>query len=231
MGSRADSRCHDSRRRVGWPSLTRVLRDRLSGQRGFSLVELLVVILAGTIVSVAVLLVLRGTSTVFNSQEMRILNQDDARLAINQMSRFIRMATSSADNESSASNAIATALGQDIAFYCDVDGDGIAEKVRYYVEGSVLWSQTEDPVWVETPTPGVVIENRVRNEALAMFTYYRYNGAGALESFVPTSDAQRAQVVNVGITIKVGERPDLAPKDVVLSTDVQIRQRYEGGLK
>ena len=52
-------------------------------------------------------MVFRGTTSVFNSQEVRMLNQDDARTAINQMARYIRMATSSADNQSTVSNAIA----------------------------------------------------------------------------------------------------------------------------
>jgi hypothetical protein len=170
-----------------------------------------------------------------------MMNQDDARTAINQMARYLRMATSSADSQSTASNAIAVALPQEVVFYCDVDGDNVSEKVRYYLASSILRSQTEDPAWVTSPTPGwyydgyesdgVVIENRVRNESLPMFKYYRYGGSGALEAFTPSSDSLRENIVAIGITIKVGERPDLAARDVELTTQVQIRQRYEGGLK
>ena len=78
----------------------------------------------------------------------------------------------------------------------------------------------------------MVIENRVRNDTEAMFIYYRYDGdrsAGGIST--RRRSATRRKIVSIGITIKVGERPDLAAKDVVLSTEVQIRQRYEGGLK
>jgi prepilin-type N-terminal cleavage/methylation domain-containing protein len=241
MNGTVYSRLQRGRRAARPSAFLNLVRRRLTKQQGFTIVELMLVILIGSLISVAVLVVLRGSSTVFNSQEVRILNQDDARLAINQMSRFIRMAASSADNRTTVSNAIATALPFEIEFYCDVDGDGVTDKVRYYLAGSELRSQTEAPVWVETPTPGwqygayesdgVVIENRVRNDTEAMFTYYRYDGAGALEAFSPVSEADKEEVITVTLTIKVGERPDLAPKDVVLSTDVQIRQRYEGGLK
>ena len=122
-----------------------------------------------------------------------MLNQDDARTAINQMTRYLRMATDSADNVTTLSNAVATALPQDIEFYCDVDGDEVAEKVRYYLEGSVLMSQTVDPEWVEGEHPyweygaydtdGVVIENRVRNEETEpMFIYYRQGMQAAWSS-------------------------------------------------
>jgi prepilin-type N-terminal cleavage/methylation domain-containing protein len=236
-------------RRRRWAlALRRSVRVRLGGQRGVSMIELLLVILLASVVSTAVLMVLQGTTKVFNSQEVRMLNQDDARTAINQMARYIRMATSSEDNQITLSNAIATAEAQNIEFYCDVDGDFKAEKTRYYVDGSVLMSQTMQPRWIAgTTTPsttqprwvydaydntGVVIENRVRNGAEPMFTYYRYvDEHGTLEVFAPSTELLRREIVTIGITIKVGERPDLAAKDVVLSTDVQIRQRYQGGLK
>jgi prepilin-type N-terminal cleavage/methylation domain-containing protein len=217
------------------------VRSRLRGQGGFTLIELLVVILLASVISVGVLTMLSGATNVFNSQEVRMINQDDARTAINQMARYLRMATDSADSQSTASNAIALANPQEIVFYCDVDGDGVAEKVRYYLASSILRSQTEEPDWRTSPTPGwyygaydtggVVIENRVRNESQPMFVYYRYGGSGTLEAFTPSSDSLRESVVAIGITIQVGERPDLAAKDVELTTQVQIRQRYEGGLK
>jgi prepilin-type N-terminal cleavage/methylation domain-containing protein len=216
------------------------MRSRLESRGGFTLVELLVVILISSVLLAVGLLFLRGTSTVFNSQQVRILNQDDARTAINQLTRYLRMATNSASNNTSLSNALATTLGTDIEFYCDADGDGIAEKLRYYLEGSVLRTQSEDPVWVVGTNPywqygaydtdGVVIENRVRNASgEPMFVYYR-QGATGLEEFAPVTDAGRREVVTVGILVRVGERPDLAARDVFLSTEVQIRQRYNGGL-
>jgi prepilin-type N-terminal cleavage/methylation domain-containing protein len=218
----------------------RRLRDRVGDQKGFSIIELLVAMLIATLITVAVLAVLQSTTKVFNSQNVRMLNQDDARMAINQMARYIRMATSSEDNITSLSNALATALPQDVEFYCDVDGDDKAEKVRYYLDDNILMSQTQEPVWVTGSAPhwaygaydtdGVVIENRVRNGTDPMFTYYRYN-SGALVAFSPTTAEDRQKVVTIGLTIKVGERPDLAAKDVVLATDVLIRQRYDGGLE
>lgn len=218
----------------------RALKARLREQRGLTIVELLVGMLIAIVVSFAVLAVLSSTTGVFDSQTVRMQNQDDARTAINQMARYIRMATSSADNVSSQSNAIATALPQDIELFCDVDGDGTAEKIRYYLEGSVLMSQAADPAWIETPDPhweyaeyetdGVVIENTVRNGTEPVFTYYR-NIGGALEAFTPSNETERREIVTVALTVRVNERPDLAAGDVGLETQVQIRQRYEGELQ
>jgi hypothetical protein len=196
-------------------------------------------LIAGVITG-SVLAILSSTTGVFNAQSTRMQNQDDARTAINQIARYIRMATSSADNVSTQSNAIATALPQDIEFYCDVDGDGTAEKIRYYLNGTVLMSQAADPEWVtgssphweygEYETDGIVIENTVRNGTSPLFTYYRYD-EGKLEAFSPSTPTELREVVTVEISIRVNERPDLAATDVVLETQVQIRQRYEGELQ
>jgi hypothetical protein len=199
----------------------------------------LVIILAA-IVTAGVLASLSSVSGVFNSQGVRIQNQDDARTAINQMARYIRMATSSADNMTTQSNAIATALPQNVEFYCDIDGDGLAEKARYYLAGASLRMQTSEPVWVSGPSPhyeypayqtdGVVVQAAVRNGSDPVFGYYNYVG-GTLVAFTPTTAALRQQIVTVSISLKVNEKPELARGAVVLATDVQIRQRYEGAVK
>jgi prepilin-type N-terminal cleavage/methylation domain-containing protein len=217
-------------------------RAKLSAQCGFTLVELLLVMLVSSVIMVAVLMVLQGTTRVFNSQEVRMLNQDDARTAINQMTRYLRMATSSADNGTTLSNAIETALPQQVEFYCDIDGDSEVEKARYYLVNNVLWLQSDQPIWITGTSPhwqyngydsnGLVIQNRVRNGTEPMFTYYRYvDATGTLQAFTPVTVEDKRSIVTIGITIMVGDRPDLAAKDVILSTSVQIRQRYQGGLQ
>jgi prepilin-type N-terminal cleavage/methylation domain-containing protein len=229
-------------RLLRWPSAAAVIRSRLSTQEGFTLIELLVVIILAGVLGAAVLGILLSISGVFNSQGVRIQNQDDARTAINQMARYLRMATSSADNQTSQSNSIASALPQDIEFYCDVDGDGIAERARYYLQGTTLRMQSAEPTWVLTPTPhyvyagyttdGIVIQDAIRNASTAVFRYYRYNVSGFLEeSPAPTTSSLRQQIVTVAISLTVNEIPKLAKGNVLLATDVQIRQRYGGGLQ
>jgi prepilin-type N-terminal cleavage/methylation domain-containing protein len=218
----------------------RSVRVRLRSQAGFTLVELLVVVLLGGILSAAIIGVLLSVSGVFNSQGVRIQNQDDARTAINQVSRYIRMATSSADNQTSQTNSVLTALPQDLEFYCDLDGDGVAEKARYYLSGTSLKMQAVEPTWVLTPSPhwtyptyttdGVVVQNAIRNGTSALFRYYK-NVSGSMVEFTPSTAALRQLVVTVGISLTVNEKPALAKGNVQLATNVEIRQRYEGGLK
>ena len=48
--------------------------------------------------------------------------------AINEISRYVRMAESSASNLTSNSDAVAVAQPQELVFYADIDGNGLAEK-------------------------------------------------------------------------------------------------------
>jgi prepilin-type N-terminal cleavage/methylation domain-containing protein len=206
---------------------------------GFTLVELLVVIALTSIVVVAVLLLFSNVTGVFNRENVKIQNQDNARTAVNQMAEYIRGATSSAENGTTQSDSIATALPQEIEFYCDVDGDGTAEKVRYYLAGTTLFTEVAEPLYHDGATPywsyptysekGIVVDDAVRNGSEPIFAYYQYT-SGVLAEFTPSTAAQRRQVVSVSISLRVNERPDLAESDVVLATDVQIRQRFNGGL-
>lgn len=217
----------------------RAVCARVTDQRGFTVVEVLTVVVVLAIVSVAVLAIFSGLGGLFHSQETRIQNQDDARTAMNQVARFIRMATSSADNMTSQSNAVLTASEQDIEFYCDLDGDDTADKVRYYLDGSTLKMQSVAPVeledepyyeYPEYDTDGIVVQEAIRNGTDPVFTYFYYINPGVLAEFTPVTAADRQKIVTVSISLVVNAEPELAKGDVALATDVQIRQRYVGGV-
>ena len=218
--------------------LRRVQRRLGGDQQGFSLIELLVVILVAGVMMAAILGLLLGGIRVFASEGVRMQNQDDVRLGMNQITRYVRAATSSADHQATWSNAIVAAGPQSLEFYCDIDGTPPAEKVRYYLHGTDLRMQTATPYWRNSPPGwvypaysenGIVIQQAVRNEGAPVFSYLRHRN-GALETFTPTTADDRRQIVAVDVTLRVNEAPQIAG-DIVLSTRVQLRQRYEGGLK
>jgi prepilin-type N-terminal cleavage/methylation domain-containing protein len=239
MDAGVTKHCRGGRRSIACRALRGRVLARLKGDGGFTVVELVVAMVIVGIVSAAVLAIFGGLTGVFHSQQVRMQNQDYARTAINQMTRYLRMATSSADNMTTQSNAIERAASDDIEFYCDLDGDGLAEKVRYYLSDTTLLMQTADPTTIaaspyysypEYQTDGVVVGQAIRNGTEALFTYYYGDDDGGLAVFEPENASERQEIVTVGISLIVNATPELAAGNVQLAAEVQLRQRYEGGL-
>jgi prepilin-type N-terminal cleavage/methylation domain-containing protein len=220
-------------------------KRRLAGTEGFTLVELLVTMLIVGIVAAAILTLYENSMRVAASEQNRMQSQDAARLAINQIARYFRAATDSESNRSTHSDAVAVAGPKDLVFYADIDGNDLAEKVRYYVsEGGALMMQTASPVMSDNPptypafeTDGILVQQGVDSSGGPLFTYFYYDqddtdGDGErLEQFTPATPADRERVAAVGIDITVNESPQLSPSGVRLQTSVQIRQRYDGDLQ
>jgi prepilin-type N-terminal cleavage/methylation domain-containing protein len=227
--------------------LRSALRNRLRASQGFTLIELLVVMLIAGILAGAMLGLYYGVVRSFADTGNRMVNQDDARTAINQMGRYIRMATSSASNQTSISDAIAVASPQELVFFADINGNGQPDKVRYYLSGLTMKMATVAPNMTTNPpsyptytTDGVVVMNGIQNGATAIFTYYQINPAytsttdAAHDNLTvitnPTTAADRLKIGAVGLTVYVNEAPKLSKGNVKLDGLVQIRQRYNGGL-
>lgn len=209
-------------------------------QGGFTLVELLVVVLVAGIMAAAVLGLYVSVFRSSADQSARIQNQDSARLAMYEMSRFIRAACSSDSNLTSISDSLALADPHEFVFFVDLDSDGSAERVRYYLSDTSLRMQTAEPDTgtapptypVEYDMDSVVILDGVRNGADAVFTYFGYDEdtVSLYEIPTPNTEPLRRAVVAIGIELLVNEQPEIARGGVELSTRVQIRQRYDGGL-
>jgi prepilin-type N-terminal cleavage/methylation domain-containing protein len=214
--------------------------DRHQGQGGFTLVELMITVFIAGIMAAAILGVFLSSLHVFASEGTRVLSQDGARTGAQQMARYLRSAASSASNQTSNSDAVAVANPQEVVFYCDADGDGRTEKVRYYLTGTELRMQTAAPNMANNPptypayqTTSIVCKGVV-NGTSPVFTYYNYDDTNkvlvtATLSSPPTA-TQLLNIVGVGIDLNVNEQPKLAPSGARLTTTIQIRQRYNGGL-
>ena len=209
-------------------------------ERGFTLIELMLVVLLAGVISAAVLALYGGVARSTADQGTRIDNQDSARMAMYEMSRFVRAACSSESNLTSVSDSLLLAGPQELIFFADLDADDRAEKIRYYLSDTTLRMQTAEPDTSTTPpsypagygTDSIVILDGVRNGTAPIFTYFGYDQDTAALYAIPTpnTEALRRAVVAVGIRLVVNEKPELARGGVEVSTRVQIRQRYNGGL-
>jgi hypothetical protein len=168
---------------------------------------------------------------------------------MNQMARYIRMASSSAANQTSVSDAINLASPQELVFYADINGNGPPDKVRYYLSGNTMMMASVAPNMTTNPpsypttygSNAVVVMNGIRNGATAIFTYWQMNPLydpnnpnPQYDNLVvmtnPTSASDLSKILAVGLTVYVNEVPKLSKGNVRLDSLAQIRQRYNGGL-
>lgn len=229
MGTAKDHRAH-----LSWRT-----HAPTSAEDGFTLVELLVTMLVAGIMMGGILTLFVNLTRAVATEHVRIQNQDDARLALNQITRYVRMASSSMSNMTSITDSLATTDTTDIVFYADIDGDGQTEKNRYYLSGTALRMQTAEPNMAQSPptytsyqTDGIIIDG-VRNGSTPIFRYYRYDQSttSLVETTSPSTAAQRREIVAVDVTLIVNEVPELDRGNARLESRVQIRQRYDGGLQ
>jgi prepilin-type N-terminal cleavage/methylation domain-containing protein len=223
------------------------MRARARSSQGFTLVELLVTMMVASILAGAMIGLYLGVIRSVADTQNRIINQDDARTAMNEIARYVRMASSSASNQTSITDAVALAGPQEMVFFADINGDGISDKVRFYLDGTTMRMATVAPNTSHSPatypaysSDGIVVMHGIRNGTLPIFTYYQTNPAftsttdAAHDTLVamtsPTSAADLAKIVAVGFTVYINEQPALSKGNVKLDSLIQIRQRYNGGL-
>jgi len=100
--------------------------------RGFTLTEMLVVVmLMGTLISV-MYLVMNSTSTWANRVDARGMAAREVRLTADQMSRDLRQASEISEGD----GVFAEASPRRCSFYVDLEHDGLPEKITYYVAGN-----------------------------------------------------------------------------------------------
>lgn len=192
------------------------------------------------LVAASILAVYGSSMKTFADQDNRIKSQDDARSAMETVSRYIREAESSASNLTSVSDAIAYAQPQELVIYSNIDTDSTAEKVHFYVSGTSLMMQTAQPIMTTNPPSypstysynGTMVLTGLANGATPIFTYYAYSGSTdqLVQVTNPTTAADLASIVVVDIELKVNEQPLLSKSGISLHTRVEIRQRYPYGL-
>ncbi len=178
--------------------------------RGYTLVELLVVMAIGIIIVSALLYFFSGSITSYRSQVGHIFATADAR---NQLQRIVDTLRNAQDSGSTA--WLAEAEDNAITVWTDISGDGVLEKVRYVRSG------TELQRIVDTAT--TTVATRLDSNT-SVFTYYDTNGSAIVQASDRTSFA--VKTVGISITLAIPESTAIGSQTV--ATRVTPRQKLQG---
>lgn len=191
-----------------------------SKQRGFSFMEMMVVIAIVSAVGLAVTTMIQF----FYQKNAFVLEQtdalDSARRTVLDTVRTLREASYGDDG----SYPILSAATSTITFYADTNNDGSAEKIRYYLSGTTFYrgvtkSAGSPPVYTNQPESTTTVVQYVRNAtSTPLFTYYDHTGA----VLSPTS-TDPAQIAAVTISVWTDLNPNRAPNIFNLSETATLR--------
>ena len=190
--------------------------------KGFSLIEILVVIFIVGLVSIVIssfFVDIFSLSRIIGSD---LSTQQEVRVALKQISSELRSTSPS----STGSYPIAEASSTSLTFYSDIDDDGLKERLRYFLQNSVIkkgvLKPTGNPLTYNPANETVVdLIRGVYATTTPIFSYYdsSYDGASSPLSQPVTTTAVRL----IKIVITAQSDPSKAPAPFTMTTGVTLR--------
>ena len=189
-------------------------------RKGFTLVEIIFGISIFILILLAITLFSRNIWVYNSFISSGLSDTDDGRKAIKSMTAEIRTASAASNGSYAVNQATATSF----IFYSDIYDNGLKERVRYFLNGSLL----QKGVTIPTGSPlgyDLAIEKittlLTNVTSTSIFNYYNanYDGTTAALSF----PVDVSQVRLVKITVTVDKDPNKPPAPTTFSTQVSIR--------
>lgn len=188
--------------------------------RGFTLVEMLVVIFITGIVGIAInsMVVNFYKTNAYLLEETKAIDSAHRGLSTS----FIDLREASYGDD--GSYPIRSVSTSSITFFSDVNNDGVVEKIRLYLlNGSFYRGVTEStstpPTYVGQPEFSTTIANYVRNSTTTpIFRFYDVNGTLISSSTVPI-----ASIASISTSLMVDLNPLRAPDILILQETATLR--------
>lgn len=195
-------------------------RQASASRGGFTVVEIMFAVSIFVLVMGALTLFSRNIWVYSSYVSAGLNDSNNGRSLLKKMVAEIRTA-STADT---GAYVIALANSNAFTFYSDIDNDGLKERVRYFLNGTVIQKGITKPTGSPftynsaNETVSTVISN-VTNTAI--FDYYdkNYEGTTAALTFPVTV----ASIRLIKITLTTDADPNRAPAATTFSTQVAIR--------
>jgi hypothetical protein len=188
--------------------------------KGFALVEILV--------AIGVLTLIISLAGAFNADVFslnRILqtglkNQEEAKKVVRPLANEVRSATQS----NLGAYAIAESNPTSFSFYTDIDGDGLREKIRYFLDGSDfkkgIIKPSGNPLEYNELNEQVI---EVIHDVLPKTIFYYYDSSYDGASDPLAEPVFPADVRLIKIVLEIDENPDAPPAAFEVTTQVSMR--------
>ncbi|KKW21557.1 MAG: hypothetical protein UY71_C0024G0007 [Parcubacteria group bacterium GW2011_GWB1_52_7] len=189
---------------------------------GFSIIEALVGVFILTLIGVAVYTFQKDVFSLNRIFSSSLAAQEEARRALRAMSAEIRTASPS----SIGAYALAETATSSFAFYGDLDGDSLKERVRYFLNGAIIKrgviKPSGDPLTYNPANETVSdLVRDVANGAVSVFDYYDADYDGTTQSLAEPVVVSSVRLIK--ITIMIDKDPSAPPSPMTLTTQISMR--------
>lgn len=188
---------------------------------GFTVIEIIIVAALGLLLMTALLRFLVAGYPLSKISFLTANSNETARVWLRRISREIRQARDSENGD----YAIVEMLPQRLVFFADVNGDGVAERVRYELDGTNLARAILEPtgspfVYDESNEEEHVVTSSIRNGSTDVFTYY--NGDYPNDT-TPLTPVDVTEVKYIDFYLLIDADPSVDPSATEVRSQVQIR--------
>ena len=189
---------------------------------GFSIIETLVVIFIISLVGIAVIAFQKDVFSLNTILSNSLVAQNEVRRTLKIMTAEIRPLSPS----SVGAYPIAEANPTSFIFYSDIDNDQLKERVRYFLNGTILKKGVIKPSGLPlayNPVNEIISEliHDVVNGTTLIFNYYDKNYDGTTPSLTQPVDISAVRLIK--ITIVIDKDPNKSPGPISLITQVSMR--------
>ena len=189
--------------------------------KGFTLIEVVIVIAIFATIFTVIASFGQNTSLLSNLINKSLQAEQDLKQTFQILVTEIR----SAGPSSLGAYPIESAATGSIAFFSDIDEDGIFERVRYFVGTSTLQKGVIKPTGnpLVYATSSEVLKTMVNYLLIATstFEYYDSNYTGSEAPLSTPIDVTKIRIVKVTVTADVN--PGTAPKPVTFTNTIDVR--------
>lgn len=194
----------------------------VKNKKGMTLVEVLIALSVFVLIIGAIGLFETNVFTYNSSISSSFTTVQDTQVILKTMTKELRDASPGSDG----SYSIQTAATNTIMFYADVNGDGLKERIRYYLFGTALYRAylvpTGSPLSYSGNESTSTLLNNVRNAtSTSVFEYFDGNYDGGESPLVQPVTTSAIRLVKINITLDTD--PNKSPAPRTYSTQVTLR--------
>lgn len=185
-------------------------------KKGFSLVEIIVVVAIFTAIFLAVMNFGEGIFSFNRSAQNNLMAQSDARRVLKTMVREMRSSSPS----SLGAYPLSQAGTSSITFFSNIDNDSDKEQIRYFIQGTDLKKGTVNPSgsplsYNQANEQVITLIRDVANgSSEPVFEYFDSFYTGTSSPLVMPVQATRVRLVRMTIKINKNSKESLGPVEV-----------------